>query len=385
VANQPRIDWAKGWIDASHLPVIISPPDLPATQFPPKPTAHVLRQTQPQNEPLLAVRVAYPTKRLTLTQAEWNTIPLHYRRHARVFSEEAAQRFLEPHIWDHAIDLKLGAPNTLPGKIYSLTAQEQDELKKFVIEHTRKGYIHPSKSPYAAPFFFIKKKDGKLRPVQDYQRLNQWMVRNTYPLPLIPQLINKACARALFTKFDIRWGYNNVRIRKGDEWKAAFITNEGLFEPTVMFFRLTNSPATFQMMMNAIFQEELHEGWLIVYMDDMLIATDDNLTYHRKCVHRVLTKLAHFDLFLKPEKCIFEQKRIEFLGVILQHGTIHMDPTKTQGVADWPQPTTMTDVRSFLGFTGFYRYFIPNYSKIAKPLLLLTRKDTVWEWGGDQK
>jgi len=164
-------------------------------------------------------------------------------------------------------------------------AQAQDELKKFVIEHTRKGYIRPSKSPYAAPFFFIKKKDGKLRPVQDYRRLNQWTVRNTYPLPLIPQLINKARARALFTKFDIRWGYNNVRIRRGDEWKAAFITNEGLFEPMVMFFGLTNSPATFQMMMNAIFQKEIHEGWLIVYMDDMLIATDDNLTYHQKCVH----------------------------------------------------------------------------------------------------
>jgi len=137
--------------------------------------------------------------------------------------------------------------------------------------------------------------------------------------------------------------------------------------------------------MNAIFQEEIHEGWLIVYMDNMLIATDDNLTYHRKCVHRVLMKLAHFDLFLKPEKCVFKQKCIEFLGVILQHGTIHMDPTKTQGVADWPQPTTVTDVRSFLGFMGFYRYFIPNYSKIAKPLLLLTWKDMVWEWGEDQK
>ena len=165
----------------------------------------------------------------------------------------------------------------------------------------------------------------------------------------------------------------------------AFITNEGLFKPTVMFFGLTNSPATFQMMMNAIFQEEMNEGWLIVYMDDMLIATDNNPIYHKKCVHRILAKLAQFDLFLKPEKCIFEQRHIEFLGVILQHGTINMDPTKTQGVADWPQPTTVTDVWSFLGFTGFYQYFIPNYSKIAKPLLLLTQKDTAWEWGKDQK
>jgi len=96
-------------------------------------------------------------------------IPKIYQRHARVFSEEAAQQFPKPRIWDHAIDLKLDAPSTIPGKIYSLTAQEQDELKKFIQEHSKKGYIRPSKSPYATPFFFIKKKDGKLRPVQDYR------------------------------------------------------------------------------------------------------------------------------------------------------------------------------------------------------------------------
>ena len=114
--------------------------------------------------------------------------------------------------------------------------------------------------------------------------------------------------RVLFTKFDVRWGYNNVRIKQGDEWKAAFITNEGLFEPTVMFFGLTNSPATFQMMMNAIFKEELREGWLVIYMDDMLIATHDNLPFHRLCVHHILKKLHLHDLYLKPEKCQFEQR-----------------------------------------------------------------------------
>jgi len=212
-ANQPRIDWAKGWINVSHLPVVISPQNLPTTRFPLKPTMYGLRCTQPQDKPLLLLRVAYPAKRLTLTQKEWDTIPSEYQQHARVFSKEAAQHYPEPCIWDHAIDLKPNTPSTLPGKIYSLTAQEQDELKKFVIEYTQKGYIRLSKSPYAAPFFFIKKKDGKLRPVQDYWQLNQWTVRNTYPLPLIPQLINKARTRALFTKFNIHWGYNNVCIR----------------------------------------------------------------------------------------------------------------------------------------------------------------------------
>ena len=171
--------------------------------------------------------------------------------------------------------------------------------------------------------------------------------------------------KRLFTKFDVRWGYNNVRIKKGDEWKAAFITNEGLYEPTVMFFGMTNSPATFQAMMNAIFEDEIREGWLTVYMDDMLIATPDDPVFHNQCVHKILDKLEKHDLYLKPEKCMFTQKRIKFLGVVLENNTIQMDPTKIKGVAEWPYPRNPTDVCSFLGFTGFYRYFIPNYSHVA--------------------
>ena len=106
--------------------------------------------------------------------------------------------------------------------------------------------------------------------MQDYQKVNEWTIKNRYPLPLIPELIARVKGAELFMKFDVRWGYNNVRIKDGDQWKAAFITNQGLFEPNVMFFGLTNSPATFQTMMNAIFQEELREGWLTIYMDDML-------------------------------------------------------------------------------------------------------------------
>src|SRR5579863_9305143 len=99
-----------------------------------------------------------------------------------------------------------------------------------------------------ASFFFIKKKDGKLRPVQDYRPVNKWTIQNQYPLPLIPQLVDRLRGCSLYTKFDIQWGYNNVRIKDGDQWKAAFLMNEGLFEPMVMFFGLANSPATFQML-----------------------------------------------------------------------------------------------------------------------------------------
>ena len=235
-----------------------------------------------------------------------------------------------------------------------------------------------------SPFFFIKKKDGKLRPVQDYRKVNEWTIRNRYPLPLIPELINRVKGASLFFKFDVRWGYNNVRIKPGDEWKAAFITNKGLFEPRVMFFGLTNSPVTFQTMMNAIFMSELLEEWLTIYMDDILIHTEDNLELHHKLVHQVLDTLRKHDLYLKPEKCLFEKRSMEFLGIVLEKGQIHMDPTKLKGVADWPPPKSVKDVRAFLGFTGFYCYFVPHYSQIARPLIDLMCKAVPFHWESPQ-
>ena len=232
-------------------------------------------------------------------------------------------------------------------------------------EQQAKGYIHPSKSPYAAPFFFIKKQDSKLQPVQDYWWLNEWTITNCYPLPLISKLIAQVQNAKIFTKVNVRWGYNNICIKEGDEYKVAFITNQGLFEPTVIFFRLTNSPATFQTMMNAIFAPEIAKGWMIIYMDNILITTQDDPRFHEECIHCILEKLCLHNLYLKPEKCTFEQRQIEFLGVILENGMVQMDPAKLKGVADWPQPQCITDVCAFLGFMGFYCYFVPIYSNIA--------------------
>jgi hypothetical protein len=176
-------------------------------------------------------------------------------------------------IWDHTIKLKPNAPAALPGKLILLSQAEQEELHKFVVEHMKRGTIRPSKSPYKAQFFYIKKKDGKLQAIQDYRPVNQWTICNAYPLPLTPELIDRLSRCSLYTKFNIRWGYNNARIREGDKWKVAFITNKGLFEPTVMFFGLTNSPATFQMMMNSIFADDIAKKWLTVYIDNMAIHT----------------------------------------------------------------------------------------------------------------
>jgi hypothetical protein len=139
----------------------------------------------------------------------------------------------------------------------------------------------------ASPVFFIKKKDSTLRLVQDYRALNALMIKNQYPLPLISELVNQLCGAKYFTKLDVRWGYNNVRMKEGNEWKAAFRTNRGLFKPLVMFFRLTNSPFTFQTMMNDIFQDLIMEGVVCVYLNDILIFTK-SIEEHRHVTRLVL-------------------------------------------------------------------------------------------------
>jgi hypothetical protein len=155
-----------------------------------------------------------------------------------------------------------------------MTLTEQTEMDAFLEEALATRHIRQSRSPLGAPVFFIKKKDGKLRFIQDYRALNAITRKNRYPLPSINDLIHRPKGAHYFTKLDVRWGYNNVHIRKGDEWKATFHTNRGLFEPLVMYFGLTNSLATFQTMMNKISQDLITEGVVSMYLDDILIFTN---------------------------------------------------------------------------------------------------------------
>jgi len=279
-------------------------------------------------------------------------IPLHLCDFHSVFSKDSFDELPRTKPWDHTIEL---TPNATPKgcKVYPLSASEQKELDTFLKESLESGRIRPSKSPMAAPVFFVKKKDGKLCLVQDYHALNAMTMKNKYPLPLILELIAKLRGAKYFTKLDVRWGFNNVWIKEGDEWKATFRTNRGLYEPLVMFFGPTNSPATFQTMMDDIFEDLISEGVVVVYLDDILIFTE-TLEEHRKITCSVLELLEKHKLYLRPNKCEFEKTTIEYLGVIISHNSIAMDPVKITGVTEWPAPTNKKEVQSFLRFTNFY-------------------------------
>jgi len=217
-------------------------------------------------------RLAEGARCSTETQATATLLPTYVAKFRSVFAKEDFDILLEHRKWDHAIELTPGA-EPKSSKVYSLFPLEQAELDVFLEENLHTGRIRPSKSSITAPVFFIKKKDSSLHLVQDYHALNAVTVKNRYLLPLISELVSQLHGARYFTKLDVRWGFNNVRIKPRDEWKAAFRTNCGLFEPLIMFFRMTNSPATFQTMMNDVFRTVIAEEIVVVYLDDILIFT----------------------------------------------------------------------------------------------------------------
>jgi len=183
---------------------------------------------------------------------------------------------------------------------------------------------------------------------------------------------------------DLRWGYNNVRIKEGDERKAAFSTPEGSFEPTVMFFGLTNLPATFQAMMNDLLRDLVVEEKIAVFIDNVMVATEME-EGHDEIVEEVLRRLEENDLFVKPEKCVWKIREVGFLGVIIGKDGVRMEKEKVQGVVDWPVLKNMKEVQKFLGLANYYRRFVKDFAKIEKPLHETTRKGKKWEWGEKQQ
>jgi len=188
----------------------------------------------------------------------------------------------------------------------------------------------------------------------------------------------------VFTKLDLRWGYNNVRIKKGDKWKAAFTTYIGAYEPTVMYFGLTNSPATFQTMMNDLFRDLINQGDTAAFTDDILVATDTK-EEHNELVEEVLKRLEENNLFVKPEKCKWKVREVEFLGVVISPRGVEMQKEKVERVLNWLAPQNIKEVQKFLGLANYYRRFIKDFARIAAPLHVLVRKEQKWKWEGEQE
>ena len=282
---------------------------------------------------------------------------------------------------DHKIELLPGTrPPSRP--TYHMSAAELTELKKQLDELIAAGFIQPSKSPFGAPILFVKKKDGTTRMCVDYRALNEITIKNSYPLPRIDELFDRLQGAKYFSKIDLRSGYHQIRIDPDDVPKTAFRTRYGHFEFKVLPFGLTNAPATFMHLMHQAFRPLLDES-VLVFLDDILIYSK-TLADHKRHVRQVLDILRREKLYAKASKCDFFKSQVEFLGHIVGADGVRMMEDKVKAVQEWPTPTKVGHVRSFLGTAGYYRKFIKDFSKIAAPLSELTHDNVPFTWGEPQ-
>ncbi len=258
--------------------------------------------------------------------------------------------------------------------MFPLSQPESKATKAYIEEELTKGFIRPSTSPASAGFFFVKKKDGGLRPCIDYRGLNDITVKFRYPLPLVPSSLEQLRQAKYFTKLDLRCAYNLIRIKDGDEWKTAFSTSTGHYGYLGMPFGLSNSPSVFQSFISDVFRDMLDQ-WVIVYIDDILIYSN-SLKEHLQHVRSVLKRLIQYQLYAKAEKCEFHQTSTSFLGYIISQVGVAMDESKVRAVLELPQPHTVKELQRFLGFANFYRRFIRSFSAVAAPLTAMTKRST---------
>jgi hypothetical protein len=257
-----------------------------------------------------------------------------------------------------------------PNKLTELKIQLQDLLDK--------GFIHPSASPWGCPALFVKKKDNSLRLCVDYRPLNAVTIKNKYPLPRIDILFDQLARAKVFSKIDLRSGYHQIKIRPSDIPKTTFSTRYGLYEYLVMSFGLTNAPAYFMYLMNSVFMLEF-DKFIVVFIDDILIYSK-NLEDHAVHLHVVLQRLRDHRLYAKFSKCEFWLDTVKFLGHTISSNSISIDPSKVQEVLDWKLPTSVHQILSFLGLAGYYRRFIPDFSRIDKPMTELLKKGVKFSW-----
>jgi hypothetical protein len=259
-----------------------------------------------------------------------------------------------------------------------MPVNELVELKKQIAELQSKGFIHPSSFPWGAPVLFMEKKDGTQRMCMDYRSLNEVTIKNKYPLPRIENLFDQMKGASVFSKTDLRSGYHQLKIRESDIPKTTFHTRYGLYEYIVMSFGLTNAPAYFMYLMNKVFMEYL-DKFVVVFIDEILIFSKME-EEHEKHLRMVLEKLRSNQLYAKFSKCEFWLTEDTFLGHVISVGGVSIYPSKVKDVLNWVPPTNASEIQCFLGLVGYYRQFIKDFSKIAKPMTRLLEKNKDFDW-----
>jgi hypothetical protein len=311
-------------------------------------------------------------------------VPKRYHRYLDVFSKAQSDKLSDPRPGvDHKIDLDGHQPEELGySPLYKMSLEEAEACKKYIVDSLRKGFITSSHAPWAAPILLVPKQGGKgLRFCVDYRKLNALTRKDRYPLPLIDETLSRIGKAKFFTKIDIRQAFHRIRLHPDAEELTTFRTRYGAYKYKVLPFGLTNGPSTFQRYINDILMGYL-DDFCSAYIDDILIYSD-TLEEHEEHVEKVLERLRSANLQADIDKCEFHVTQTKYLGFIIGVDGIAVDPDKIEAVESWEEPATVRAVQSFLGFCNFYRRFVENYGRIAKPLNALTVKGIKFEWSLD--
>ena len=274
----------------------------------------------------------------------------------------------------HRIDLVPDARIPAVRPLHHQSTKDLALFQEYTESMVASGQIRPSTSPYGAMALIVRKKDGTARVVIDYRGLNDITVKNKYPLPLMDELLDRVVNAKVFSKLDLRTGFHQIRVHEEDVAKTAFRTRYGSFEYRVLPMGLCNAPGTFMQLMNDTFRHLL-DKCVLVFLDDILVYSD-TMDDHYDHLRQVLETLRKAKLYAKMSKCEFAQKDVEFLGHHIGADGLAVMQDKVKAVEEWPVPRDVSDVRSFLGLTGFYRKFVKAYSKVALPMSNLTKTVT---------
>lgn len=261
---------------------------------------------------------------------------------------------------------------------------ERDIVNAQIEEWEKQGIVRPSASDFASPVVLVKKKDGSHRLYIDYRQLNKKIIKDRYPLPLIEDQLDQLQSAKVFSTLDLKNGFFHVRMDESSVKYTSFIVPDGQYEFLRVPFGLCNSPSVFQRFVNAVFRDLVREGIVLIYMDDLIVLSSDEITGLRN-LEIVLGVASRGGLEINWRKCCFLQKKVQFLGHIIENGTIRPSEQKVKAVMCFPEPRNIRQVQAFLGLSGYFRKFIRGYSAIARPLSNLLRTNTPFQFDTAEK